>query len=260
VDEPASKLFNHGMVLDAKGEVMSKSKGNVVSPIDVINRVGVDTSRLAMLFAAPSDKEMLWTGDGLTGTERFLNRVYRIVENLDKSRFDLKKKFELDSLSDQEAVIYRKLNQTIKKVTEDIEALQFNTAIAAMMEFINVLDGLDQNSPVYTYSAVNLVLILAPLAPFTAEELSVKLNLSKGSIFKARWPSYDPNALKEEEITYVVQVNGRLRATVEAPVGLSNEELKKLVLGSDKVKTYLKDKEIVKTIVVPNKLVNIVVK
>ncbi len=260
VDEPALKLFNHGMVLDAKGEVMSKSKGNVVSPIDVINRVGVDTSRLAMLFAAPSDKEVLWTEDGLAGTERFLNRVHRIAGILDKSRPDLKKKFDLDSLSDKEAITYRKLNQTIKKVTEDIEALQFNTAIAAMMEFINVLDGLDKDSLVYTYSAVNLVLILAPFAPFMAEELSYKLNLSKGSIFKAQWPSYDPNALKEEEIIYVVQVNGRLRATVEAPVGLQDEELKKLVLGSDKVKSYLKDKEIVKTIVVPNKLVNIVVK
>ena len=138
--------------------------------------------------------------------------------------------------------------------------MQFNTAIAAMMEFINVLDGLDRNSPVYTYSALNLVFILAPFAPFMAEELSVKLGLVKGSIFKARWPVYDPNALREEEITYVVQVNGRLRATVEAPVGLPNEELKKLILESDKVKTYLKDKEIVKTIVVPNKLVNIVVK
>lgn len=260
VDEPVLKLFNHGMVLDAKGEVMSKSKGNVVSPIDVINRVGVDTSRLAMLFAAPSDKEMLWTEDSLTGTERFLKRVYRIVDSLDKSRLDLKKKFDLDSLSDQEAVTYRKLNQTIKKVTEDIEALQFNTAIAAMMEFINVLEDLDRNSLVYTYSALNLVLILAPLAPFMAEELSEKLGLSKGSIFKARWPAYDLDALKEEQITYVVQVNGRLRATVEAPVGLQDEELKKLVLGSDKVQTYLKDKEIVKTIVVPNKLVNIVVK
>ncbi|EQB63586.1 MAG: hypothetical protein RBG1_1C00001G1165 [candidate division Zixibacteria bacterium RBG-1] len=260
VDEPVTKLFNHGMVLDAQGEVMSKSKGNVVSPIDVINKVGVDTARLAMLFAAPSDKEMLWTEDGLTGTERFLNRVYRIGESLDKSVVDLKNKFDITTLSDSEAVTYRKLNQTIKKVTEDIEALQFNTAIAAMMEFINVLDGLDRNSPVYTYSAVNLALILAPFAPFMAEKLSEKWGLSKGSVFKAQWPSYDPDALKEEEITYVVQVNGRLRATLEAPVGLQDEELTRLALGSDKVKTYLKDKEIVKTIVVPNKLVNIVVK
>ncbi|MGH7889174.1 MAG: class I tRNA ligase family protein, partial [Thermodesulfobacteriota bacterium] len=149
MDEPVLKLFNHGMVLDAKGEVMSKSKGNVVSPIDVINRVGVDTSRLAMLFAAPSDKEMLWTEDSLTGTERFLNRVYRIVDNLDKSELDLKKHFNVASLTDLEAVTYRKLNQTIKKVSEDIEALQFNTAIAAMMEFINVLEDLDKQSPVY---------------------------------------------------------------------------------------------------------------
>src|SRR5574341_1043132 len=259
VEEPALKLFNHGMVLDAKGEVMSKSKGNVVSPIDVINRVGVDTCRLAMLFAAPSDKEMLWTEDGLTGTERFLNRVYRIVENLNKSGVELKKKFDLVKLSDSEATTYRKFNQTVKKVTEDIEALQFNTAIAALMEFINVLEDLDNRTPVYGYSALNLLLILATLAPFAAEELWESMGQPK-SVFNAKWPSYDPEALKEAEMTYVVQVNGRLRATVEAPVNLDPEALKKLILSSVKVKTYLKDKEILKTIVVPNKLVNIVVK
>ncbi len=259
VDEPTLKLFNHGMVLDAKGEVMSKSKGNVVSPVQVIGRVGVDTARLAMLFAAPSDKEVMWTEDGLTGTERFLNRVHRLVENLGKAELDLKKKFDLNALSADDLITYRKLNQTLKKVGEDIETLQFNTAIAAMMEFINVLEDLDNRSPIYGYSVLNLLLILAPLAPFTAEELWERLG-QRGSVFKAQWPPYDPEALKQAEMTYVVQVNGRLRATVEAPVDLDPEALKKLVLSSEKVKSYLKDKEIVKTIIVPNKLINIVVK
>jgi leucyl-tRNA synthetase len=260
LDEPATELFNHGMVLDSKGEVMSKSKGNVVTPLEVMARHGVDTTRTAILFAAPPGKELLWSDEGLTGAGRFLNRLFRLVEATGRKPIDLNSQFKLSELSDIDAAAYRKLNWAIKKVTDDIESLEFNTAIAALMELLNQLTGTDQGKPqLLSYSLAKMTQLLAPFAPHIAEELWTLLGY-KDSVFRSSWPAFDPEAIQADEVTYAVQINGKLRATFDAPVNISEAELKKLVLSQEKVTHFLKEREILKTIVVPNKLVNLVVK
>lgn len=258
VDEPATELFNHGMVLDKEGRVMSKSLGNVVSPVDIINKHGADTARITMYFAAPSEREILWSEEGIVGATRFLNRIYKSAQLAEGK--DLKKKITIKDLSPSDLKGYRKLHQTIKKVEEDIGTLQFNTAIASMMELLNVMDGLDtEKSKVLGFCVLKLAQILAPFAPHLSEEIWAILG-NKESVFKSQWPSYDKEAIKEEKITFVVQVNGKLRATMSLPVNTPEEEAKKLALSNERVKKFIQDKKIIKSIFVPNKLINIVVK
>jgi len=259
-DEPALRLFNHGMVLDTQGQVMAKSKGNVVSPITVMDRYGVDISRLAMLFAAPAAKELLWSEEGLTGTSRFVNRLYRLAEVVGGQPVNLDQRFKLSDLTTRDTVAYRKLNWTIKRVTEDIETLEFNTAVAALMELLNVLSELDPaQSKVIAYSVARMAQLLAPMAPHIAEEMWSRLGYQR-TIFKSRWPEFDPEAIKVEEVTYAVQINGKLRATFDAPVNLPEEEVKKRALTEQKVASYVEGMVIVRTVVVTNKLVSIVVR
>lgn len=258
IDEPSLELFNHGMVLDKEGKVMSKSVGNVVSPIDIIEKHGVDVSRIAMYFAAPSEREILWNDEGIVGSSRFLNRIYRFAERA--SSKNINDKIRLEDLTGSELRAYRKLNQTIKKVEEDIGTLQLNTAIAGMMELLNVMDELNPTeSKVFSLCVEKIAQILAPFAPHLSEEIWSKLR-HKESIFKSKWPVFDKDAIKEEEVTIVVQVNGKLRATINFPVNTSEEEVKKLVLTNEKVKNFTDNKKIVKTIFVPNKLINVVVR
>jgi len=259
-DEPTVELFNHGMVLDSKGEVMSKSKGNVVSPMTVIGDYGVDTTRIAILFAAPPGKEMFWSEEGLNGATRFLSRVFRLVEMAGKQSIDINQKFNLSLLSETDAAAYRKLNWAIKKVTEDIQGFEFNTAVAALMELLNSISELvPGESRVFAYCLHKVSQLIAPLAPHLAEEIWQQLGYLD-SVFKSSWPEYDREAIKMEQVTYAVQINGRLRATFDAPVNLPEEELKKLVLAQEKVLYHIKEKQLLKTIIVPNKLVNLVVK
>ena len=242
VDEPATELFNHGMVLDKEGQIMSKSLGNVVSPIDIIEKHGADTARIAMYFAAPSEREILWSDEGIVGSKRFLNRIYRFAEQA--KGVQVPRKINLDGLSPTDIKAYRKLNQTIKKVEDDIGALQLNTAIASMMELLNVMDDLDaKNSKVLGFCVKKLAQILAPFTPHLAEEVWSILG-HKESIFKSEWPSYDKSAIQEEEITFVVQVNGKLS----------------LALSDERVKKFLEGKNLIKSIFVQNKLINLVVK
>ncbi len=256
VDEPALELFNHGMVLDKEGKVMSKSLGNVISPADIINKHGADTARIAMYFAAPSEREILWSEEGIVGAARFLNRIYRFAE-LAKSH-TLNEHIKQKELSPSDLKAYRKLNQTIKKVEGDIGTLQFNTAIASMMELLNIMDDLDlRNSEVFKLCMKKLAQILAPFAPHMAEEIWTILGY-RDSIFKSEWPGYDREAVKEEEVTFVVQVNGKLRASIKIPVNISKEEAEKLALSNERVKRFIKDKKIVKSVFVPNKLINLV--
>jgi leucyl-tRNA synthetase len=258
VEEPTIELFNHGMVLDKEGQVMSKSVGNVVSPIDIIEKYGTDISRIAMYFAAPSEREILWSEEGVIGATRFLNRVYRFAQ-IDKNS-DIRRKISLSSLSPSDLKAYRKSNQTIKKVEEDIQTLQLNTAIASMMELLNVMDDLDaDNSEVFGFCVEKLAQILAPFAPHLSEEIWFTMG-HKDSIFKSKWPEYDKDAIKEEEITFVIQVNGKLRASMSLPINTPEEEAKRLALNEEKVKKFVESKKIVKTIFVPDKLINIVVK
>ncbi|MCK4427949.1 MAG: leucine--tRNA ligase, partial [candidate division Zixibacteria bacterium] len=258
IDEPAVELFNHGMVLDKEGKVMSKSAGNVVSPIDILQKHGVDVSRIAMYFAAPSEREILWSDEGIVGSSRFLNRIYRFAEKV--SPKTIKNEIRSNGLTNSDLRGYRKLNQTIKKVEEDIRTLQLNTAIASMMELLNVMDELNPSeSKVFSLCVEKLAQILAPFAPHFSEEIWSKLG-HKESIFRAKWPAFDKNAIIEEEVTIVVQVNGKLRATINLPVNTTEKEIKKIALAHEKVKNFTDNKKIIKTIFIPNKLMNVVVR
>ncbi len=253
-DEPFKNLLTQGMVVK-DGAKMSKSKGNVVDPDLIIEKYGADTARLFILFAAPPRKELEWSDQGVEGSFRFLNRVWRLVtENAEcqKSNAELNAKSQL----------LKKTHQTIKGVTEDIERFSFNTAIAKMMELVNVYNEHKNNSSEIRHSSFvirNLLKMLSPFAPHMTEELWHGLG-NKESIHKQPWPTYDPELAKESKLTIPVQVNGKLRDTVSVSAEASQDVIKEKALASEKVKNFIGDKKIIKTIVVPKRLVNIVVK
>jgi len=258
--EPATRLFNHGMVLDSKGEVMSKSKGNVVSPIAVMAERGVDVTRLAMFFTAPSEKEVMWSDDSVTGVEKFLlNKVYPLGGYYRGSQPDLKRYFKREDLSDFEWNLYVKLNQTIQRISEDIDRLQFNTSIAALMELIR-----DYNSEKVTgdefndYLVAKTVQLLAPLAPHTAEEMWAGFG-NQESVFKSAWPVYDKAAVIGDTIEMGVQVNGKLRGTVVVPADAEQEVVEKAAFDNPRVKAFIDGKQIAKVIYVKGRIFNIVV-
>jgi leucyl-tRNA synthetase len=259
VDEPDLELFNHGMVLDKEGQVMSKSVGNVVSPVDIIDKYGADASRVAMYFAAPSEREVLWSEDGMVGATRFLNRIYHFAEQA-KTHTQPAGTISLEDLTPTDQRAYRKLNQVVKKVEEDVGTLQLNTAIASMMELLNVLDDLDvKESAVFKLCVERLTQLLGPFTPHLAEEIWETLG-HKESLLRSKWPKYDKDAIKEEEITFVVQVNGKLRASMNLALDVPEKEVKALALADERVKRLLQGKKLVKSIFVPNKLINLVIK
>lgn len=237
-DEPFSKLLTQGMVLK-DGEVMSKSKGNIVDPDEIIQKYGADTLRLFILFAAPPETELEWDTQGIEGAFKFLNRVWRIREDL--------KENAAPSLK-------RLMHKTIKKVTEDIENFKFNTAIAGLMEFVNAIYQTGADKEVFS----NLLIMLSPIVPHFSEELWESVG-NKESILKAKWPLYDQKLLIEENITIVIQVNGKIRSKIEVSSDISEGALRERVLAEEKVKTWLQNKPIKNFILVPKKLVNIVV-
>lgn len=260
-EEPASILFNLGMVMDAKGEVMSKSKGNVVSPIGLMDQRGIDISRLGMYFTAPSEKEVLWSDDVLVGIEKFVrNRFFPMTGQYRGSHPDLKSYFKLSDLSDYEKNTYIKLNQTVKRVSEDIDRLQFNTAIAALMELEHDYKP-DQikSDTLNDYIILKAIQLIAPLAPHLAEEMW-HLCGNELSVFRSAWPDYDPEAVKFDTVTIAIQVNGKLRSDMEMPRDSAQDEVINAALNDTRVKAYTDGKEIVKKIYIPNRLVNIVIK
>ena len=218
---------------------MSKSKGNTVDPDAIVAKYGADTLRLFILFAAPPENELEWDQQGIEGAFRFLNRIWRIQENL---------------IQKANPALVRIMHKTIKKVSEDIRDFKFNTAIAALMEFVNAIYQLGADKETFS----KLILMLAPVAPHFCEELWQRLG-NKESIFKASWPEYDPELLVEEKFTIVIQVNGKVRTKIEVPADIQDDKLKELVLGDEKVKSWLQNKPVKNCIIVPHKLVNIVV-
>ncbi|MFN3476605.1 MAG: leucine--tRNA ligase, partial [Candidatus Methylomirabilales bacterium] len=247
-------------------EKMSKSKRNVVDPDDLLEKYGADTIRLFCLFAAPPEKDLEWSDQGVEGSFRFLNRVWRLVEGYKE---ELKKpvlSIPFHQLTVGKA-LFRKTHQTIKKVGEDIEhAFHFNTAIAALMELVNEISDFNLNGDpntreekrfVLQFAIKALLLMLAPFAPHLSEELWQEIGHQR-SIFEEPWPSYDPAGVQAEELTVIVQVDGKLRSKLLLPAEASEETLKRAALEDPKIRQWLKDKKIKRVVVVPKKLVNIV--
>ncbi|MFX3675027.1 MAG: leucine--tRNA ligase [Paenisporosarcina sp.] len=246
--EPFQKLFNQGMILGENNEKMSKSKGNVVNPDDIVASHGADTLRLYEMFMGPLDASIAWSENGLDGARRFLDRIWRLFMN------------EAGSVSSKivdsnDGTLEKVYHQTVKKVTEDYDGIRFNTAISQMMVFIN--EAYKANSIPIEY-AKGFVQLLAPVAPHVAEELWEKLGGSE-TISYVQWPVYDESKLVENEIEMVIQVNGKVRTKIVVSKDLTKDELEKAVLADEKVKEILEGKEIKKLIAIPGKLVNIVV-
>ncbi|AEH45682.1 leucyl-tRNA synthetase [Thermodesulfatator indicus DSM 15286] len=250
-------------------EKMSKSKLNVVDPNAMIERYGADTVRLFMLFAAPPERDLEWSDAGIEGAHRFLQRVFRLVtENLEELKKVKAYAGKQDDLPKTLRDLRHKTHQTIAKVTEDIEKrYQFNTAIAAIMELVNTCyDTLGKDAsqealfwPVMREAVEAILLLLSPVAPHICEELWEALG-KDGLIANAPWPEADKEALKAEEVTIAIQVNGKLRDQIQVPAGTSQEEIKEVALSRPKVKRHVEGKEIRKVIFVPNKLINFVIK
>jgi len=265
VDEPFTNLLTQGMVLK-DGFKMSKSKGNVVSPEEIIENYGADTARLFILFAAPPERDLDWSDQGVEGAYRFINRVWRLVQRVAP---EIKEKMEWDvaSLSSAEKDLRRMIHRTIQRVEDDIKTrFNFNTAVSAIMELTNALyhyvDGIEQekwHKGVLREGLTTLALLLAPFTPHFAAEIWEVLG-NEGSVHDQQWPQVDRGALKEEEITIVVQINGRVRDHIQVPVGLDNKRMEEVVLSQPKIVNLIQGKELVKVICVPNKLVNLVVK
>lgn len=247
VKEPFLKLVNQGMILGENNEKMSKSRGNVVNPDDIINEYGADTLRIYEMFMGPLTASLPWLNSGLVGCYKFLMRIYRLVN---KDEYKIKITTKNDKSLD---TIY---HQTVKKVTNDINDLNFNTAIAQLMIFINAC----YKSPtIYQQYLVNFLKLLNPFAPHIAEELWFQFG-NKESINKSQFPSYDEKFLITSEVTIAIQINGKTKITLVVKENLNNQELLKVVNNEEKVKHWLQDKTIIKTICIPNKIVNFVVK
>ncbi len=272
-DEPIARLFTQGMVIK-NGAKMSKSFGNVVSPDEMVARYGADAARLYSLFAAPPDRDLDWQDSGIEGIQRFLGRVYRFfLRNPTPPTLGVETglpsspRAQSQPLSPQARAIQRKLHQTIKRVSDDFQGRwHFNTCIAAIMELVNEIYGAEEaraagEIPASLIADVqrNIALLLAPMAPYLAHELW-EMTGETGNLLKAPWPKYDPALAAEDEIEIPVQVNGKLRGLVVVPASATEDQIKQAALADDKVKAAIAGKQIVNKIVVPNKLVNIVVR
>ncbi len=245
--EPFQRLVNQGMILGDNHEKMSKSKGNVVNPDDIVEQYGADTLRLYEMFMGPLDASIAWSEDGLSGAHKFIKRIWNLLID-DQDRLRDRVTTENDGALDR---IY---NQTVKKVTDDFEQLHFNTAISQMMVFVNQCYKADALPLEYVEGFVKLI---APLTPHIAEELWTKLG-HVGSIAYAQWPTYDESKLEEDTVEIIVQVNGKLRAKLTASQNITKDELEKQALADEKVQHHLEGKTIRKVIVIPGKLVNVV--
>ena len=262
-EEPFKNLLTQGMV-NKDGRKMSKSIGNVVSPEEIINKYGADTARMFILFAAPPERELDWSDEGVEGSYRFLNRVYRLVyEFVEKYKGKCNSDgFEIVTDADKELNFV--LNTTIKKVTEDAGGrFSFNTAISSIMTLVNELYRYKELSSAncnFMEDAIEkLVMILSPFAPHICEEMWEGLG-KEGSVADAKWPEYDEAALVKSTVEIVVQINGRVKEKMNVPADLDKSGMEELVMGADIVKELVEGKNVVKVIAIPGKLVNIVVK
>ena len=259
-DEPMQRLFNQGMILGPDGEKMSKSRGNVINPDEVVDRYGADTVRGYLMFIGPWDQGGPWDPQAIEGVHRFLHRVWAVVTEdvqLEKPLLDAGSAVD----AAQERALERKLHQTILKVTDDIENFRFNTAIAAMMEFNNTLYKAREtgvvNTVIWNQAVRDLMLMMAPIFPHIADELWHRQG-NTSSVHSQRWPIGDPEKAREEEIIVVVQINGKVRDKLAVAPGTPGEELERQALALSNIVKWMDGKQARKIIVVPDKLVNIV--
>jgi leucyl-tRNA synthetase len=264
-DEPATRLFTQGMVIK-NGAKMSKSKGNVVSPDEMIQRYGADATRMYALFAAPPDRDLDWQEDGVAGVSRFLGRVYRLGMRYKEAGHASTPAAPSSPLAQ---ALLRKLHQTIRKITQDFAGRwHFNTCIAAIMELVNELVAAEAGLAEMPAEAAaslmstilpSLILLLAPFAPYLAAELWSETG-GAGGLLRQPWPTFDPELAKEEELEIPVQVNGKLRAVVRLLPNATGEEMQHAALADAKVQAAIAGKQVVKVVIVPGKLINIVVR
>jgi leucyl-tRNA synthetase len=275
-DEPAERLFTQGMVIK-DGAKMSKNKGNVVSPDEMVARFGADSTRMYSLFATSPDRELEWQEAGVEGVHRFLSRAYRFVmknagagsrpESGNGVKPEVGATAGENPLPPKVRAVQRKLHQTIQRVTEDFQGRwHFNTSVAAIMELVNALYATEEEiaagkfpAPVLAGVQRSLVLLLAPFAPYLAAELWQALG-EKSSLLRHAWPEFDGALAKEDEIEYAVQINGKLRGRVVAPAESPEAEVRAKALADEKVRAALDGKQVVKVIFIAGKLVNVVVK
>jgi leucyl-tRNA synthetase len=274
-DEPTERLFTQGMVIK-DGAKMSKSLGNTVSPDDMVARYGADAVRMYTLFAAPPDRDLDWQDTGIEGIQRFLSRVYRffvrnpISANSPGTTFAAPVSLETGtapSLPPEARTIQRKLHQTIKRVSDDFQGRwHFNTCIAALMELVNEVYGAEDAiaagrvpASLITEVQRTISLLLAPMAPYLSHELW-EMTGESSNLLKALWPKYDPALAAADEIEIPVQVNGKLRGKVVVPATAPDDDVKQAALADEKVQAAIAGKLVVKVIVVPGKLLNVVVR
>jgi leucyl-tRNA synthetase len=259
--EPFLRLFTQGMIT-LGGSAMSKSRGNVVTPEEICEKYGADTARVYTLFIGPPELDAEWSERGVEGVFRFLSRVYRLFEE-NLNQFDPDWRGKIDQLGDREK--RRLTHSTIKKVTQDIERFHFNTAIASLMEFSSALYGWTQEDNkderwrvTFSEGLEMLIHLLSPFAPFVCEEMWERLGKGR-SIYFESWPKWEEELLQTERIVLPIQVNGKVRGTVEVPADANEEEIKEEVLKLERVRKYLEGKQLKRFIVVPKRLISIVV-
>ncbi|MFA5032941.1 MAG: leucine--tRNA ligase [bacterium] len=246
-DEPCKRMFTQGMITDEKGMVMSKSKGNAVAVRPFVEDWGADAGRVTILFLGPPNQSAAWSMEGVKGVSRFLERIYKLVEE----------KIPLaNDIPENETPLYRRINFSIKKVGEDIENYGHNTAVSELMTLVNELYK-NKEDKWLPYGIKILIQLLSPFAPHLSEELWQKIGNSE-SVFKSKWPAY--KEIKEEMVNIIVEINGKVRENVKMKRDISNEEAEKEIRNIIKIQELLKDKNIIKVIWVPNKLINFVVK
>lgn len=248
--EPFQKLVNQGMILGDNHEKMSKSKGNVVNPDEIVEEYGADSLRVYEMFMGPLEQSISWSNEGLAGSRKWLDRVWRLY--IDEDSGEISKKISDEESKDLE-VIY---NKTVKSVTEDYEKMRFNIAISSMMVFINEVQRSDHFN---REMALNFLKLLNPIAPHITEEINERLG-NHDSLAHATWPEFDSNKIVENTITIAVQVNGKLRGTIEADIDTDQDQLKQQAQEIENVQKFIEGRQIIKVIVVPNKIVNIVIK
>lgn len=261
-DEPFQRLIHQGTITN-QGAKMSKSKGNVVDPGTFTDQYGADVFRMYLMFMGPYELGGDWSDKGIVGVDRFVQRTYSLFENYKNYKVDFPplEKYDLNSLNESEKNVYRKVNQTLDKFSVELEHFRFNTAVASLMELINEFKNFNEcRKDLITYALERFAIMIAPLAPHLGEECWQMLGNQKLIFENPIWFDVDKSALTKDVALVVVQINGKVRAKIEVPFNLPENEVKKIIFDDPKVKSYVDGKVLVKEIYVPNKIYNIVVK